>query len=365
MTRLLCLVSAMNVGGAETFLMKLYRKLDRTKFQMDFCVNVKEQGFYDEEILSLGGRIHYVPPKTSDPRGFAAALRKVIRENGYKNVLRITSNGLGFLDCMIAKKAGAERCIVRSSNSADAEGLFAVVAHRAGRLLFSKYIDVKIAPSDLAAKYTFGSKAYARGEVSILHNGLNVDAFAFCEDDRCAIRQEWNIGAEETLLGHIGRFMKQKNHPFLIDIFADYHKANPNAKLLLVGDGEALEDIKAQVERKGLASAVIFAGVRSDVPKLMSAMDGLLLPSFYEGMPNVIIEAQANGLPCVISDTITREANVTGLVSYLPITEGTAPWVSRIEAALNGGRIATKDIMVEKGYDIDSVLRKFEELCLL
>jgi len=363
MVRLLCLVSAMNAGGAETFLMKLYRKLDRTKYQMDFCVNVQEPAFYDAEIKSLGGRIHYVPPKTVDYTAYARELKKCIRENGYKNVLRITSNGLGFLDCRIAKKAGATKCIVRSSNSADAEGLRAVIAHRLGRLLFSRYIDVKIAPSDLAAKYTFGEKAYSRGQVSILHNGLDVDAFAFREADRRAVREEWNISEDAQLLGHVGRFMKQKNHPFLVEVFSAYHREHPNARLVLVGDGEEAELVRQLVEQKGLAANVIFAGVRSDVPKLLSAMDALLLPSLYEGMPNVVIEAQANGLPCVISDTITREANVTGLVSYLPITEGTAPWSAGIRAALEKGRLPTKAIMTGQGYDIDSVLRRFEELC--
>lgn len=363
MIRLLCLVSAMNAGGAETFLMKIYRKLDRTRFQMDFCVNVKERAFYDDEIESLGGRIYYVPPKTSNLREYGRKLRKLIQDNGYKHILRITSNGLGFLDCRIAKKAGATRCVVRSSNSADAEGLAAVVAHRIGRLLFSKYIDVKIAPSDLAAKYTFGSKAYAQGEVCILHNGLDVDAFAFHESDRRAVREEWNIADDVQLLGHIGRFMKQKNHRFLIDVFSDYHKAHPNAKLLLVGDGEEADEIRQLVAGRGLAASVIFAGVRNDIPKLMSAMDALLLPSLYEGMPNVVIEAQANGLPCVISDTITREANVTGLVSYLPITEGPAQWIAGVESAVETGRLSTKAVMTKKGYDIDSVVRQFEEFC--
>lgn len=364
MIRLLCLVSAMNAGGAETFLMKIYRRLDRTRFQMDFCVNVQEPGFYDEEIRSLGGRIHYVPAKTTDFRRYARQLKRVIADNGYTHVLRITANGLGFLDCAIAKWAGARHCAVRSSNSADAEGLAAVVAHRLGRLLFARYIDVKIAPSDLAAKYTFGARAYDRGRVSILHNGLDVDAFAYDKDQRRALRAQLGIDENTQLLGHVGRFMKQKNHPFLVEVFSHYHKAQPDSKLLLVGDGEAMDEIRRLVEQKGLEESVVFAGVRKDVPKLLSAMDVLLLPSFYEGMPNVVVEAQANGLPCVISDTITREADVTGLVRYLPIAEGTARWVAEIGAAAQTQRSSTGEILREKGYDIDSVVRKFEELCL-
>lgn len=354
----------MNTGGAETFLMKIYRKLDRTEYQMDFCVNVDQPSFYDDEIRELGGKIYYVPPKSSNYRQYAEGLRRIIKENKYENVLRITSNGLGFLDCKIAKSAGVKKCIVRSSNSADAEGLYALIAHRVGRMLFSKYIDVKIAPSDLAAKYTFGNRAYRKGEVQILHNGLDLDAFAFDKDARQTIRDKLSVYEDNVLLGHIGRFMKQKNHSFLIDVFSDYIKLNPKAKLLLVGDGEELTVIRKLVTEKNLDNDVIFLGIRDDIPVLMSAMDAVLLPSLYEGMPNVVIEAQANGLPCIISDTITRDANVTGLVHYLPITDGTSKWSEKINSVVGRERVPTKEIMTEKGYSIMTVLLEFERFCL-
>lgn len=153
MKRLLCIISAMNTGGAETFLMKLYRKLDRTKFQMDFCVNAPEKGFYDEEIASMGGRIYRIPCKSSDLPGFRRQLTNVVRENRYDYVLRITASGAGLMDLKLAKKAGASVCVARSSNSGSDGGLKSFLAHRIGRLLYSRYIDVRIAPSDLAAIY--------------------------------------------------------------------------------------------------------------------------------------------------------------------------------------------------------------------
>lgn len=364
MKRVLCLVSAMNAGGAETFLMKLYRRIDRTQYQMDFCVNVKEKGFYDDEITQLGGKIFYVPPKSEGIKTYARGLSKLIRSQQYDRVLRVTSNAFGFLDCAIAKRAGAKKCIVRSSNSADAEGLYAAVVHRIGRLLFSHCVDVRLAPSDLAAEYTFGKHAYQTGKVHILRNGLDLATFAYDEAARQAIRSEFSVGEGELLLGHVGRFMKQKNHPFLIDVFAELHRKHPNAKLLLVGDGEYVDAIQAQAAQENLAQSVIFAGVRSDVPKLMSAMDVLLLPSLYEGMPNVALEAQTSGLPCLLSDTITKEANVTGLVTYLPIDNGTAPWVAAIEDTATYQRAPMTEQMKAHGYDIDAVKDEFVQFCL-
>ena len=155
MKRLLCIISAMNTGGAETFLMKLYRKLDISKYQMDFCVNLKEEGFYDKEIIKRGGKIFYVPPKSNGIIKFNKGLRRIISENSYQYVMRVTSNTMGFMDLAIAKKAGAKVCIARSSNSSDGNSIKTKLAHKFGQILFEKYIDVKIAPSDLAAKYTF------------------------------------------------------------------------------------------------------------------------------------------------------------------------------------------------------------------
>ena len=363
MERLLCLVSAMNAGGAETFLMKLYRRLDRTKYQMDFCVNERKEAFYDAEIKELGGRVFYIPPKSKNIRAYARGLTELIQSQHYDRMLRITSNAFGFLDCAIAKRAGVKTCIVRSSNSADAKGLYTLAAHRLGRLLFSRYVDVRLAPSDLAAEYTFGKRAYRQGKVHILRNGLDLAAFGYDESARQAIRREFSVDDDELLIGHVGRFMKQKNHPFLIDVFAYFYRAHPKAKLLLIGDGVDAERIKKQAEEAGLLQNVIFAGVRSDVPKLMSAMDMLLLPSLYEGMPNVALEAQTSGLPCLLSDTITREANVTGLVTYLPIDRGTEPWVEAMDDAAKHERLSQESQMSAMGYDIDSVLCEFVQYC--
>lgn len=362
MDRLLCILSSMNAGGAETFLMKLYRELDRSRYQMDFCVNTTKLGFYDEEIRKMGGRIFYVPPKSQSLGVFRKGLMKIVEENHYKYVMRVTSSAMGFMDLALAKKAGAERCVVRSSNSSDGGGVKALLAHRLGRLLYQRYIDVKLAPSDLAAEYTFGKRACRRGEVTILHNAVDLDLYRYDPEARSRIRAELGLSPQAKLVGHIGRFMTQKNHAFLLDIFAALHRRAPESVLLLVGGGELEQPLREKVAALGLIDAVRFAGVRRDVPALLSAMDVFVFPSLYEGMPNTVIEAQATGLPCVIADTITREAAITDLLTYLPLSASADAWAQTALAACTPVRADTKAAFVAGGYEIAAVCRQFEKL---
>lgn len=363
MKRLLCLISCMNAGGAETFLMKIYRRLDKSKYQMDFCINVPEKCFYEDEITALGGRIYRIPSKSENRKEFARQLEELVCTQGYASVLRITSNAMGFMDLKIAQKAGARICAVRSSNSSDGGGWKSWLAHRLGRLLYGKYVDVKFAPSDLAAKYTFGEKAYAKGEVTILHNAVDLDVYHYDPEGRKGIHKEFGINDDTLLVGHVGRFARQKNHAFLLKIFAEMVKERPNSKLLLVGMGELEQQLRDQALALGIEKKVIFAGVRSDIPQVLSAMDVFVFPSLYEGMPNTVIEAQATGLPCVIADTITREANITGLVQYLSLDTPPEQWAEQALAAVTCSRKDTISDFIDNQYDIQSVADQFVRLC--
>lgn len=361
MKRLLCILSSMNAGGAETFLMKIYRQIDRTKYQMDFCINMSEKCFYEEEILSLGGKIYRIPAKSVSLRDFEKQLYNVVNANGYKYVLRVTSSALGFMDLKIAHKAGAEICAVRSSNSSDGGSFKSKIAHRLGRALYGKYVNVKLAPSDLAAVYTFGKKAYESGAVNILHNALDIDQYGFNADTRCRIRSEFGLSDDTTVIGHVGRFMTQKNHAFLLEVFSEHLKINGKSILMLVGGGELESAIKQKASELGISDKIIFTGVRSDVPALLSAMDVFVFPSLYEGMPNTVIEAQATGLPCLIADTITREADITGLVHYLPLGDA-GVWANYIDQLPQLIRETPIQKFKENCYDIETVTEQFVNL---
>ena len=362
MKRLLCILSGMNAGGAETFLMKVYRQMDKTRYQMDFCINVPDKCFYEDEIISLDGKIYRIPSKSENAARFAKALGDLVREEKYEYVLRITSNAAGFWDLKIAKDAGAKVCIARSSNSSDGEGWKAKLVHLACGLLYRSYADVKIAPSDLAAEYTFGKKAVQQGLVHTLHNAIDLDAYRFRQEDRESVQKE--LGLEGKLvIGHVGRFNRQKNHLFLLEIFREILTLQENAVLVLVGKGELEQQIRERANELGIADKLVFTGVRSDVPRLLSAMDVFVFPSFYEGMPNTVIEAQATGLPCIISDTITKEANITGLVKYLPLSLPGAAWAQKAVDASSICRKDTRQDFIDHKYDIQSAAREFVRLC--
>ena len=357
MKRLLCILNSMNMGGAETFLMKIYRVLDRSRYQMDFCISMAEKCDYEDEILSMGGKIFRIPSKSKDSKAFKQQLYAVVKDNGYADVLRITSNAAGFWDLKIAKQAGALHTAARSSNASDGS-IVQSAAHLLGRVLWTRYVDVKIAPSDKAASYTFGKRACRRGEVERINNGLDLSVYRFDEEGRQRVRSRLGISPSTVLVGHVGRFNTQKNHRFLVSAFAAFHREQPDSKLCLVGEGVLQAEIEAAVGQEGLTDSVVFAGLQKDIPAWLSAFDVLALPSLYEGMPNVIIEAQACGCPCILSDTVTREADLCGKTVYLPITDA-AVWGRQIAQTAKQGRV-TADM---RAYDIHRSAQAFCRCC--
>lgn len=357
MKRLLCILNTMNMGGAETFLMKIYRVLDRSRYQMDFCINMAEKCDYEDEILSKGGRVFRIPSKSKDSKAFKRQLSAIVKNNGYTNVLRITSNAAGFWDLKIAKKAGALHTAARSSNASDGS-VVQTAAHLLGRLLWTRYVDVKIAPSDKAACYTFGKRACRRGEVVRVNNGLDLSVYRFDGEARRRVRSRLGVSPSAVLVGHVGRFNTQKNHRFLVSAFADLHREQPDAKLCLVGEGVLQAEIEEAVRQEGLTDSVVFAGLQKDIPAWLSAFDVLALPSLYEGMPNVIIEAQACGCPCILSDTVTLEADLCSKTVYLPIADA-AVWGRQIAQTAKQGRV-TADM---RAYDIHRSAQMFCRCC--
>lgn len=362
MKRVLCIVSNLNQGGAETFLMKILRNIDREKYCLDFCLMSDIVGKYEEEAKSLGSRLYRVVPKSKNPVKCFLGIRKIVKDNEYKSVMRVSEHSLAVLELIAAKCGGAKKLIMRSSN-AKSGSLKSTILHKLFNFLPKLVPNVKIAPSTEAALYTFGNKNVEKGKVTILKNGLSVEQFIFNNEEREKLRNELGIDGK-IVVGHVGRFQTQKNHKFLIEIFKEISARNENAVLVLVGgNGELLEETKEQVKSMGLEEKVIFLGNRNDVPKLLSMFDMLVFPSFFEGMPNVVIEAQAAGLPCLISDTITKEADITGLVKYFSLDKSAVEWAK--EAVSHGFKFERRSYEKEfssAGYTIEEVAKKFTEL---
>lgn len=361
MKKVLCIVGSMDAGGAETFLMKMYRTIDKTKYQLDF--GVTRAGIYDDEIKKLGGKIHIVIPKTKGVYKSFKSIKDIVKMYNYKYVMRISQNSISAIELYAAKKGGASRTIYRSSNSQVCGGKIESITHKLCMPL-AKYIpDVCIAPSTEAAEFMFGKNCVMNGKAQLLHNAIDLNMYTYKEEWRNETRRVLGI-ENKIVLGHIGRFNIQKNHDFLINVFSEIYKNKKNTILLLVGTGELTDVIRKKVKGLNLEDVVIFAGVRKDIPQLLCAMDIFIFPSLFEGLPNTVIEAQATGLPCVISDKITREAQVTENVFYLPINDINM-WYKKIIDIIDNKNILRKkhdEEFKKAGYDIESAANKFIQL---
>lgn len=362
MKRLLCIISCMNTGGAETFLMKMYRSLDRAKYQMDFCVN-SQNNFYEKEIIENGGKIFVIPPKSRNPINTFKNIKDIVKYNKYEYVIRVNEHSLSTLDLLAAKFGGAKILVMRSSN-AGSGGKMSTFLHKLFKFMPITIPDIKLAPSKLAAEYTFGKKCVENHKVYLLNNGLDIKRFTFSKEKRKIKRRELNI-ENKFVIGHIGRFNTQKNHEFLIDVFEKIHKKNINSILVLVGNGDLENKIKEKVNKLKLNNDVLFLGVRNDIPDLLCAFDIFLFPSFYEGMPNVVIEAQTTGLPCLISNVITQEAKVTNIVEFASLNQSVLEWSNKCLELFDKQRLQRNEyskIMKNKGYDMNDCVKKFTKL---
>lgn len=359
MKRVLCILSALTAGGAETFLMKVYRVLPPEEYQFDFIVS-EEGGCYTQEVLNRGGRIYPIPMRTKDILGAFRGIRETVRNNGYDCVLKLGNTPIAALDLIMARIGGAKQLAMRSCNALTGQSRKARTVDAILRPVLNTVANVKLAPSMLAAEFTFG-KRQAHKNVHLLHNGVDLNIFRYDPEGRQRIREEFGL-ADKLVVGHIGRFHGQKNHRFLLEVFRKIRETRKDAVLMLVGTGELEPQIRGWVQELGLEDAVIFTGVRFDVPRLLSAMDVFVFPSLHEGMPNTVIEAQATGLPCVIADTITPEADITGLVTYLPLTHTPQQWAEEALSKVTAQRRDTAADFLAHGYDIESVARELIRL---
>ena len=360
MKRLLCIVSSMDTGGAETFLMKMYRQIDKTEYQMDFIAASEKEGFYDEEIRSLGGKIYTIPLHTQKPFRALAQVRRIVRENRYDNVLKLCGSPLsGIPDLLAAKWGGAKHLCARSCIGAMKESKSKRAMNAFFRPILRALCDKMLAPSDVAAEYTFGRKAVKKNRVVFLHNAVDLDHFCYRPEVRKTLREELGVGEDTMVIGHVGRFTKQKNHTFLLEIF-QLIRSKRKSKLVLIGTGEREKEIQAKIEDFGIGEDVIFLGVKSNVNEWYSAFDVFALPSLYEGMPNTVIEAQATGLPCVISNSITRQVAITDLVRFLSLHQP-EKWARVILDLEREDRVKKAQALCGSPYDIRQESKRFIE----
>jgi len=344
--RILQVVGYMGRGGTETVLMRVLRHIDRSEFQFDFCTCWPRPGDFDQEVEQLGGRV--LP---CDLMGnlltFPKRFRGIVREGRYDAVHAHIDWYCGSI-VREAQRAGVRMRIAHMHSIS--EGGKQKIKRRVHRWLMKRWVDQwathGLAVSALAAAALFGPDWRADPRVRVLHHSIDLEAFRQ-PVDRQAVRQELGIPEGAPVLGHVGRFGPEKNHEFILKVAVEAAKRCPELRVLLVGDGELRCEIEARAQALGLDRRVIFTGVRPDVPRLMlGAMDAVILPSLWEGLGGVLIEAQAAGLRSLASAAVPRETTVVpGAIEYAPFSEGPGQWANRLFRILAQGRLDQGEAM--------------------
>ena len=366
MIKVLQSVSSLGIGGNELSVMNFFRNIDKTQFQVDFLI-YDERLEFAEEVKAAGAKIYLCPQKKTNKlaRIFNEAkfVYRTLRKNDYDI---IHCNGCSFVNIfravLPAKLAGNVKVISHSHNVGNAPGnVIEKAARQFLKWLLSSTVDLGFTCSDLAgaSKYT---KSFIESKKYILiNNAVKVEKYLFSQANRDEIRNRYGI-ADKCVVGHVGRLAEQKNQGFLLNLFADCWKDDSKMALLLVGGGAMEMELKEKAEALGICDKVIFTGSVFDAEKYYSAMDVFVMPSLYEGLPFTAIEAQVNGLKCVLSDEITKTANVSGDVVYLPLAAEKAVWADVVakQAEKRSQADSTEKVIIN--YDINKETQKLQRI---
>ena len=345
--RVLHVVTYMGRGGLETMIMNYYRHIDRDKIQFDFLVHRNFRADYDDEIEALGGKIHRLPRLIPWNMNYRKALDNFFSNHPEYKIVHVHQDCLSSVILSRAKKHGVPVRIAHSHNKSQDKNLKYPIK------LFYKHFIPHTATHLMACGKEAGDWMFGGAAYQILNNAINSKKFVFNLSVRKKIRTQLGINESTLVLGHIGRFHPAKNHTFLLDVFAQLQKSTPDSKLLLVGDGDLRTQIEEKAQRLGISNNVLFTGVREDIPELLQAMDVFVFPSIYEGLPVSIVEAQASGLPCLISVNVPEECKLTDTVQSASLNADKTFWVNCILDAAKTPRENTYDQICKSGFDIE------------
>ena len=353
MIRVLQCVNNMHRAGLETMLMNYYRNIDRTKIQFDFLTHRPERYDYDDEIESLGGKIYHAPRLF--PQNYPAYfsyMKRFFQEHPEYKIVHSHIDAMSYLPLMAAKKAGVPVRIAHSHNTAiDFDFKYPLKWYFKNRI--ASVATHRYACGEAAGRFLFEEQSF-----KVIPNAIDAEQFRFDPVIREKKRLELGL-ADKFVVGHVGRFSRQKNHRFLMEIFCQIRKRKDNAILLLVGTGELLSQIKKQAETLGIENYVLFLGSRSDVHELYQAMDVFVMPSLFEGVPVVGIEAQFSGLPCVYSDKVPGEVIFTGNCCLEKLTASAVQWAERVFECEQKSSGMTN--VIHSRYDIQQAKKVLEK----
>lgn len=343
-----------NLGGIETYLLKISRNIDKSRFDFSFLAYDGIKPCFYKELSALGCNFYFVTSRRTSYLGNIKDLRALFLREKF-DIVHVHLNSLTYITPVIeALKAGC-RVIAHSRNAGAADGSSSRILCSINRYRFPYNKVTLAAVSDKAGEWMFGKR-----KVLVLNNGLDTSLYRFNEEKREKMRKDMNLENKIVVI-HVGAFRAQKNHKRVIEIFNEYHRRNNNSILLLVGKGELMDKAKALEVSLGLGESVRFLCERKDLDFLLSSSDYFLFPSFYEGFPNALLEAEASGLRCVVSDTITKEA-ILDNATPLSLDEDNEKWCDALSLPPLCDREKYSDIVEEKGFGIKDEMQRLENL---
>lgn len=354
--RVLQVFTLMNRGGAESMIMNYYRQIDRNKIQFDFLVHRKERGVFEDEIESLGGKIYRMPEiNPVYPQKYYKQLNTFFQSHHY-NVIHSHINTFSSFPLKIAEKNNIA-CRIAHAHTTTLPLTFNLIAKKpneAAKIFFKSYQKNKVqkyASHFIACGRQAGDWLFNKAEYSILPNAISASRYIYDETKASVIRKKYNLN-NKLVIGHVGNFSYPKNYPFILNVFKKIKENRANSKLMLIGNGKMRSEVERLTISLNLFNDVIFLGIRNDVPDLLQMIDIFLFPSFYEGLPVTLIEAQASGLKIFASDAITREVALTDNVTFISLEKSPEYWAEQILKALPYERKDNSRIIKAKGYDI-------------
>lgn len=354
MIRILHIVHTMECGGIETMLMNIYRKIDRQDIQFDFLVNGTKNNYYTNEIEKLGGRVLNVTPKRESlTKNYRETINTI--KNGNYDVVHIHQDSMIAFALYCAKKAGIKN-IITHAHTTSANGLHRQILAKIGRTYINRNASLKLACSNAAAKWIYGEKVE---NYIIFKNAIDAKKFIYSEVNNKQNRESLGISDDSFVIGTCGRFSIEKNQIFLVKIFNEIKRINSNSKLILIGDGSEKENITQLCKELGVIEDVIFPGMVENVEFYYNILDAFVLPSFFEGLPLVGIEAQAAGVNCFFSDGVTKEISVTEQTKFMSLDKSAYEWAYEI---VNTARIRKNNYesIRKAGYDVGENVKFLE-----
>ena len=354
MIRVLHIVSVLRRGGVETMLMNFYRNINRDEVQFDFIAHGSEIGDYEPEIKSMGGFVFHVRTKSESFFGNLKDIRTIVSENKYR-IVEVHQDAMSVFALKAAKQGGAPIRIAHAHSTSMPPSKFGKLIYPYAIKRTTKYANVKFSCSKKSAEYLYNGDV---ADTEYIYNGIDIEKFAFSKFEREKQRAMYSLNS--FILAQVGNFMYPKNQHFTLLVFRELLKLRPDARLFFCGSGVDLEIIREVAVEMGVDKAIIFAGSIGNMHQMLSAFDAVIMPSFYEGFPVSLIEAQCAGLPCVVSDTITRETEITDLICYKSLNEAPALWAKEICDKTVKNRESYAQKVRDAGFDVMEIAKKLQ-----